>query len=175
VGVNTPVDDAGHSNDESPEAGDATLVPRPARAAGSGRPRKNRGAWLLLALLVVVGGVVVTKFLTSAIDYYCNVDEINVKDRCDGDRRLRVQGTVEQGSVQFVNGVTSFRMSFNGATLPVRYDGDPGGIFDECIPVVVHGRLDNGVFDGDRVEVKHSEDYEAENPDRLPGDAPSCS
>lgn len=172
--LNTPVG-AGNDNDESPEAGDATLAPRAPGADRSTRQRKNRGAWLLLVLLVVVGGVVVTKFLTSAIDYYCNVDEIDVKDRCDGDRRLRVQGTVEPGSVEFANGITSFRMSFNGATVPVRYDGDPGGIFDECIPVVVHGRLNNGVFDGDRVEVKHSEEYEAENPDRLPGDAPSCS
>jgi cytochrome c-type biogenesis protein CcmE len=175
VDLNEP-DTAGGDDvgDESPEAGNAVLAPRPVGVAHGGRPRGNRGAWILLAALVVVGGVVVTKFLTSAIDYYCNVDEINVKDRCDDDRRLRVQGTVEQGSLRFANGVTSFRMSFNGTSLPVRYEGDPGGIFDECVPVVVHGTLNDGVFDGDRVEVKHSEDYEAENPDRVPDNSPSC-
>jgi cytochrome c-type biogenesis protein CcmE len=50
----------------------------------------------------------------------------------------------------------------------VRYEGDPGGIFQECVPVVVHGRLnEQGLFNGDRVEVKHSNEYEAENSERL--------
>ena len=31
----------------------------------------------------------VTKFLSSAIDYYCNVDDLGVKDGCEADRRLR--------------------------------------------------------------------------------------
>ena len=34
----------------------------------------------VLVAVIVFGGVVVTKFLSSAIDYYCNVDEIGVKD-----------------------------------------------------------------------------------------------
>jgi cytochrome c-type biogenesis protein CcmE len=69
-------------------------------------------------------------------------------------------------------------MSFNGASMSVRYDGDPGGLFQECIPVVVHGRLDDTsrTFRGDRVEVKHSEEYEADNGERLASDiAASCS
>ena len=41
------------------------------------------------------------------------------------------------------------------------------GIFEECQPVVVHGELVGGTFEGDRVEVKHSNEYEAENADRL--------
>ena len=59
-------------------------------------------------------------------------------------RRTRSCGTgatVEQGSVATSEGVTTFVIAFNGAQLPVRYDGEPGGIFDECVPVVVHGRL----------------------------------
>ena len=51
--------------------------------------------------------------------------------------------------------------------MPVRYDGQPGGIFEECQPVVVHGELVDGTFEGDRVEVKHSNEYEAENADRI--------
>ncbi|MGA1244862.1 MAG: cytochrome c maturation protein CcmE, partial [Ilumatobacteraceae bacterium] len=54
--------------------------------------------------------------------------------------------------------------------LPVRYDGEPGGIFKECIPVVVHGVVQNGVFLGDRIEVKHSNEYVADNPDRVDED-----
>ena len=122
---------------------------------------------MVLALVLVAGGVIVTQFLRSAVDYFCNVDEIGSRDGCEADRRLRVQGTVDRGSVESANGITTFSISFNGATLPVRYEGQPGGIFEECEPVVVHGELTDGVFEGDRVEVKHSNEYVAENADRL--------
>ena len=51
----------------------------------------------------------------------------------------------------------------------MHYDGEPGGIFKECIPVVVHGRFDRRteMFQGDRVEVKHSDEYVAVNDERL--------
>ena len=52
-------------------------------------------------------------------------------------------------------------------TIPVSYDGEPGGIFKECIPVVVHGVIENGELQGDRVEVKHSEEYVAVNDERV--------
>lgn len=127
---------------------------------------------MVLALVVVAGGVILVQFLGSAVDYYCNVDEIDRRDGCEAGRRLRVQGTVDEGSVDMVEGVTTFAISFGGVSMPVRYDGEPGGIFAECEPVVVHGELRDGVFHGDEVEVRHSNEYEAENPDRLEGDRP---
>ena len=78
-----------------------------------------------------------------------------------------MQGTVDEGSVSSANGITTFTISFAGATLPVEYQGQPGGIFEECQPVVVHGELDGGTFHGDRVEVKHSNEYVADNADRV--------
>lgn len=149
------------------------------REAVPSAPRVRRGKrWPAIAVLVVVligGGVVLTKFLTSSIDYYCNVDELGTKDGCDAGRRLRVQGNVEEGSVESADGVTTFLVSFNGVEMPVRYEGEPGGIFQECIPVVVHGRLTDGVFEGDRVEVKHSNEYTAANKDRLDEAESACS
>ena len=56
----------------------------------------------------------------------------------------------------------------------MRYEGEPGGIFAECEPVVVHGSLDEGVFDGDEIEVKHSNEYEAENPERVDDGPLTC-
>ena len=69
--------------------------------------------------------------------------------------------------IDLENGVTDFTISFNGVTMPVRYNGEPGGIFKECIPVVVHGVIENGTLNGDRVEVKHSEEYVAVNDARV--------
>jgi len=143
--------------------------------------------------VLAAGGIVLTQFLTSSIDYYCNVDEVGVKDGCEAGRRLRVQGTVEEGSIVRDGGVTSFTIEFGGRRMPVRYEGDPGGLFQECIPVVVHGRLGAQVaaagaaagaapvagaqvFDGDRVEVKHSNEYTADNGGRLDdAEAAACS
>lgn len=142
-------------------------------AAPARRPARRR--WLpilVLGLVVVAGGVIVTQFLTSAVDYYCNVDEIGTRSGCEEGRRLRIQGTVDAGTVETAAGVTTFSISFNGATMPVRYRGEPGGMFRECQPVVVHGQIAGGTFAGDRVEVKHSNEYEAENEERVdPGAA----
>ena len=121
----------------------------------------------MLGLVLVAGGVIVTQFLRSAVDYYCNADEIGVRSGCDADRRLRVQGTVDAGSLSEVNGDTAFTITFNDVTVPVRYDGQPGGIFKECMPVIVHGRLAGDTFLGDDIEVKHDSSYEAANPERL--------
>ena len=143
------------------------LTPRPAPPAPAAKGHRRWVPIVVVGLVLVAGGVIVTQFLRSAVDYYCNVDEIGERSGCDADRRLRVQGTVDEGSINVEGGVTTFVITFNGASLPVRYDGEPGGIFRECLPVVVHGELTSGTFVGDRVEVKHSEEYAAENPDRV--------
>ena len=146
------------------------LSPRPAPANAATQRAKRRWVPLLvIGLVLVAGGVIVTQFLRSAVDYYCNVDEVGTRSGCDVDRRLRLQGVVEQGSVVEQGGDTDFVIAFNGAAIDVHYDGQPGGIFRECLPVVVHGRFDDGqrVFNGDRVEVKHSDEYVAVNDERL--------
>jgi len=124
---------------------------------------------IVLGLVLVAGGVIVTQFLRSAIDYYCNVDEVGVRSGCDADQRLRLQGVVERGSVESIGGDTAFDITFNDKTISVYYSGEPGGIFKECLPVVVHGSFDttSDMFMGDRVEVKHSDEYVAVNDDRL--------
>lgn len=150
-------------------ADELDLTPR-TNVDGTAVGRQRKRNWfpiMVLVLVVVAGGVIVTQFLTSAVDYYCNVDEVNVRDGCDDDRRIRLQGTVDEGSVVLDEGVTVFTISFNGATLPVRYAGEPGGIFKECIPVVVHGVIEEGALQGDRVEVKHSDEYVSVNDERV--------
>jgi cytochrome c-type biogenesis protein CcmE len=145
------------------------LTPRTTEPAPPARGRNNR-KWVSIGILVLVlaaGGVVLTKFLTTSLDYYCNVDEVGHKSGCEAGRQLRIQGTVVEHSLESSKGITRFDISFNNVTMPVVYDGDPGGLFQECIPVVVHGELKDGVFDGDEVEVKHSNEYEAKNKDRL--------
>ena len=59
------------------------LTPRTSEVNAPLAPRKRKAKWGYVAVLVVIvvaGGTIVTKFLTSAIDYYCNVDEIGSRD-----------------------------------------------------------------------------------------------
>ena len=145
------------------------LTPRTATGSEAGSQARKR-RWLPILVVVAAllgGGVIVTQFLTSAIDYYCNVDEIGVRKGCDGERRMRVQGVVEQNSVTQADGGTTFVLDFNKKTLKVAYSGDPGGVFQECIPVIAHGRIVNGVFESDRIEVKHSNQYVEKNATRI--------
>jgi cytochrome c-type biogenesis protein CcmE len=144
------------------------LTPREQIGAAPGARRKRK--WLpmtFLALVLVAGGVIVTQFLTSAIDYYCNVDEVGTRDGCEGDRRIRVQGIVLENSVKKTDGATTFTLVFNEKEIDIAYEGDPGGIFQECIPVVAHGRIVEGAFESDRIEVKHSNEYVEVNEERL--------
>ena len=153
------------------------LTPRVTDPAAPPSRRNNR-KWVSIGILVLVlaaGGVVLTKFLTTSLDYYCNVDEIGHKSGCETGRQLRIQGTVVEGTLTSSKGITTFDLSFNNVTMPVVYDGDPGGLFQACIPVVVHGEVKTRVvggtetrfFDGDEIEVKHSNEYEAKNKDRI--------
>jgi len=150
------------------DTSDLDLSPRtPVEPAAPVRKKRNWIPMLVLGLVVAAGGVILTQFLTQAIDYYCNVDEVGERSGCDEERRIRLQGTVDEGSIERVANTTEFDMTFNDVTIPVTYDGEPGGIFKECIPVVVHGVIENGTLLGDRVEVKHSDEYVAVNDERV--------
>ena len=87
------------------------------RDSGAETPaRKKQRRWtpmIVVALALVGGGVVVSKFLTSAIDYYCNVDEVGTRSGCEGTRKFRVQGVVVKGSLTQVNGETAFSMELS--------------------------------------------------------------
>lgn len=155
---------------EDPDVdGDVDLSPRAAVPTATAVRTRNRRIVpiVVLALAVVAGGVIVTQFLSSAVDFFCNVDEVGEREGCEEDRRIRLQGTVDDGTIESAGGQTTFTMTFNDATMSVVYDGDPGGIFQECIPVVVHGEIEQGVLYGDRLEVKHSDEYAAANDENL--------
>jgi cytochrome c-type biogenesis protein CcmE len=136
-------------------------------------PSRRRWPWVAgLAALLGLAAFIIFQFLSSATLYFCNADEVGRRDACSEGDRFRLQGTVDDGSVQLTETGMTFTVTHNGATWPVRYDGEPGGIFDEGIPVVVEGRLLDGTFEGERVLVKHSSTYREKNPGRVPDEAP---
>ena len=122
---------------------------------------------MVVLVASLLGAAFVTfTFLTSATVFFCNADQVDVKAECSAPKRFRLQGSVDQGSVR-TGTPLMFTVSFGGRSIPVTYQGDPGGIFCEGVPVVVEGHYQNGTFDGDRILVKHTEQYKAANPGRF--------
>jgi cytochrome c-type biogenesis protein CcmE len=155
------------------------LSPRTITEATAPAPRarpKRRRAWpwaIVLGLVFAAAAVILFQGLSNATVYFCNANEVGQRSDCVPGKRFRVQGSVVTGSVQRAGADTDFDITYGGATIPVRYDGEPGGIFKEGLPVVVEGRMGtDGTFAGDRVLVKHTEQYRAENPGRVPDGAP---
>ena len=149
----------------APVATGVDLTPRTSGPVVAAKKRKL-GAPALLALVLVAAGFVVWQFLANATMYFCNADEIGKRSECMGDKRFRLQGTVVKGSVTAGVPVT-FKVAYNGTTVPVQLGSEPNGIFREDIPVVVEGRMVGATFMGDRLLVKHDEKYVAKNPDRV--------
>lgn len=138
-------------------------------AAVPTRRQRRRRAYLVLLVVVAGLSVVVWKTLSSASLYFYNADEA-VEQRADlGDRRFRLQGTVLGGTITGTDDGVDFTVAFNGVRVEARAKGDPPELFEPGIPVVLEGRWDPSgeFFDSDRILVKHSEQYVADNGDRL--------
>ncbi len=147
------------------------LSPRttPESAAPKARHRRNPWIYGVLVAVLLGLGVVVYQGLTSASLYFYNADEA-VEQRDDlGDRRFRLQGTVLGGSVETTDDGVEFTVVYDGARVDVRHDGDPPELFEPGIPVVLEGRWSGteDVYESDVIRVKHSEQYEADNGERL--------
>lgn len=147
------------------------LTPRtidePARS--SSRKRRAPVTVALLAVVVVALGFVVWQGLSNATLYFYNADIAVAKRDSLGDRRFRLQGTVEEGSIAHDGEQVSFVVVFDKVAVPVRHVGDPPELFRPGIPVVLEGHWDGTTFASDRILVKHSEQYQSEDEyqDRL--------
>jgi cytochrome c-type biogenesis protein CcmE len=133
-------------------------------ATGTGSRRR---LWLAGAVVVIALGVLVGQGLGNATLYFRTADEAVAQRDSLGERRFRIQGDVVDGSVSQVGNDVTFTLTKNGVEVPVRHEGDPPELFQPGIPVVLEGRFDGPVFSSDRILVKHSETYTAENPERV--------
>jgi cytochrome c-type biogenesis protein CcmE len=122
----------------------------------------------VLVLVLVAVGVVAYQGLTEASLYFYNADEAYEQREDLGDDRIRVQGTVRDDIDATTEQVT-FTITFNDVDVPVVHEGDPPELFEAGTPVVLEGRWDPTLtfFESDQILVKHDEQYEAENRDRL--------
>jgi cytochrome c-type biogenesis protein CcmE len=125
-----------------------------------------RNLVLGLAVLGALAFVLVQGLGNAALFFY-NVDEAVAKQQELGDDRFRLQGAVEDGTIVREGDKATFTVTYNGVEARVAHVGEVPKMFEPGIPVVLEGRWRDGVFASDRMLVKHSEVYVAENPDRV--------
>jgi len=111
-----------------------------------------------MGLLGVSVGLMLTAFQDNIVFFYSPTD---VKEKhLPADRRLRIGGLVEEGSVKKSDGaIVHFRVTDMVNTVAVVYKGILPDLFREGQGVVAEGRIVNGVLKADEVLAKHDENY----------------
>lgn len=113
---------------------------------------------IAMVLLAVAVGLMLTAFEENIVFFYSPTD---VKEKnLPVDRRLRVGGLVEEGSVDKSGGSqVRFRVTDMVNTVPVVYTGLLPDLFREGQGVVAEGLIKDGVLQADEVLAKHDENY----------------
>ncbi len=145
-------------------------MPKPGgkRAAMSDTPVRRRG-WTrkqkrMAAVLALIGGLgvavalVLSAFSDNLVFFHSPSDV--AEKQLPADRRFRLGGLVEQGSVKKDGLTTEFTVTDLRHTIHVRYTGMLPDLFREGQGVVATGSLDvSGRFNASEVLAKHDEKY----------------
>ncbi|WP_022798570.1 cytochrome c maturation protein CcmE [Thermus islandicus] len=121
-----------------------------------------RGKYLL-GILVVLGalGYMIFGGLGQNLVYFLTPSEYLQDQAKYQHRPVRLGGLVKPGSVRYDKDRLELRFVLTDgvAEVPVLHKGTPPGMFKEGQGVVVEGRFEGGVFQGQNLLVKHSESY----------------
>jgi cytochrome c-type biogenesis protein CcmE len=158
--------------DLTPRTGPETAVASASRRRPPSSKRRKIGVSVVLAVLLAAMAIILFEGLSNATMYFYNADEAVAKKTSLEDKRFRLQGQVVPGTVRDTGETVDFDVTFNGVTVAVQNEGSPPELFQEGIPVVLEGKWQGDVFASDRILVKHTSEYKAANPDRVPANAP---
>lgn len=112
---------------------------------------------IALVLLAVAATLVLSAFKENIVFFYSPTD---LKEkRIPLDRRIRVGGLVEKGSIEKSGITTTFRITDNANVIKATYTGILPDLFREGKGVVAEGVMAGGVFKADEVLAKHDENY----------------
>ena len=125
--------------------------------------RRTRQRLALVGIGVALVGIAAAIILTQLQEhlvFFNSPTQLLEKPELMADRRLRIGGLVEDGSVEKAgDGVVRFRITDLARSVPVRYRGILPDLFREGQGVVVEGKMQNGLFVADQVLAKHDENY----------------
>lgn len=122
--------------------------------------KKRRRLYVLIAAMACLGvaaALVLSAFNDSLVFFYSPSDVI--AKQVGPDRRIRLGGLVEPGSLARQGVSVDFRVTDGHHTIPVHYQGALPDLFREGQGVVAEGRLQHGRFEASTVLAKHDEKY----------------
>lgn len=119
----------------------------------------------IVAILLAVGGIAWLAFgnLGDNLVYYWSPTELTDAGAKGVGATVRLGGQVKVGSVQWDPDRTDlhFIVTDNAHDVPVHATSVPPAMFREGIGVVVEGKLNaGGLFESDRLMVKHDNQYQ---------------
>ena len=122
---------------------------------------KRRRLWLLLGSLSALGvaaALVLTALNDNLVFFY---SPTQVAEKSIGpERRFRLGGLVEEGSVQKEGQIVRFTITDTNKTLKVTYRGILPDLFREGQGVIAEGSIGpDGVFTAREILAKHDENY----------------
>jgi cytochrome c-type biogenesis protein CcmE len=158
----------------------------PSERSSSGNRTRTWVTTSVAILAFVAVGAVLYKGLSDATLFFRNADEAVAQRDSLGDKRFNLQGLVVADSVSQQGDLVLFSIVFNDVQVDVAHEGAPPQLFQEGIPVVLEGHFVEGAspegvsfaatdgtsgdgyyYASDRILVKHDNEYDAENPDRV--------
>ncbi|HYC65022.1 MAG TPA: cytochrome c maturation protein CcmE [Reyranellaceae bacterium] len=121
---------------------------------------KRKRLWLLVGSLSAMGlaAALVLVSLGDNIVFFYSPTQVAERS-IPPERRFRLGGLVEAGSVQKQGEVVRFRVTDTVKTVDVVYRGLLPDLFREGQGVVAEGTLKDGVFQAREVLAKHDETY----------------
>ena len=123
------------------------------------KPKHRRLTFVVIGLaLLGIAAALVLSALEESIVFFHSPSELTASETLP-DRRLRVGGLVEEGSVAQGGATVTFRITDLANTVTVAYTGILPDLFREKQGVVTEGRMEKGVFVADQVLAKHDETY----------------
>ena len=124
------------------------------------KPKRKRLIFVGIgAGLLGLAAFLVLNALEDSVVFFHSPTEV-AEHKVSTERRLRLGGLVEQGSVQRGTGAqVRFRVTDLANAVPIAYNGILPDLFREGQGVVVEGRFHNGVLVADQVLAKHDETY----------------
>jgi len=124
--------------------------------------RKSKRMMLIagaVGFVAIAVALVTTAFNDSVVFFFSPTDLQS--QPIEADRRIRVGGLVEEGSVSRGpgEGEVRFKVTDGTTSLPISYVGILPDLFREGQGIVAQGRLVNARFQADEVLAKHDETY----------------
>ncbi len=123
-------------------------------------PKRKRLSVVVLGLSILgVAAALVLNAFEENLVFFFSPTELQAQE-IGPDRRIRVGGLVEEGSVKQIGGGTvEFRVTDLESTVTVTYTGLLPDLFREGQGIVAQGRFASGTFLAEEVLAKHDENY----------------